>query len=86
MQTGGIRDPAMLTTHSKTSSETLDLVLDSPDMKPLISSKLSHMSQWDSARLETEVQLSHDSLGRDVGFAALVHVTQNGCLIFLFLQ
>ncbi len=35
------------------------------------------MSQWDSARLEAEVQLSHDSLGRDVGFAALVHVTQN---------
>ncbi|CAK9238515.1 unnamed protein product [Sphagnum troendelagicum] len=54
MQTGGIRDPAMSTTHSKTSTETLDLVLDSPDMKPLISSKLSHMSQWDSARLEAE--------------------------------
>ncbi|KAH8952556.1 hypothetical protein BDL97_09G091000 [Sphagnum fallax] len=61
MQTGGIRDPAMSTTHSKTSTETLDLVLDSPDMKPLISSKLSHMSQWDSARLEAEVRLSHDS-------------------------
>jgi hypothetical protein len=61
MQTGGMRDPAMSTTHSKTSTETLDLVLDSPDMKPLNSSKLSHTSQWDSARLEAEVRLSHDS-------------------------
>ena len=43
-------------THKARSS----LALDSLDVKPLVSSTLSHMSQWDRVRMETEARLSSD--------------------------
>ncbi|KAG0606638.1 hypothetical protein M758_9G157300 [Ceratodon purpureus] len=45
-------------THKSTASE--ELVLDSiiPGLRPVVSSNLTHMSQWDCARAEAEARLS----------------------------
>ena len=45
-------------THKSTASE--ELVLDSiiPGLRPVVSSNLTHMSQWDCARIEAEARLS----------------------------
>lgn len=44
-----------------THKATSNLLLNGTDLKPMASSKLSHMSQWDCARMEAEARLSKKS-------------------------
>lgn len=44
-----------------THKPTSDVFLNGPDLKGIASSKLSHMSQWDCARMEAEARLSNSA-------------------------
>uniref|UniRef100_A0A7I4FTI5 Uncharacterized protein n=1 Tax=Physcomitrium patens TaxID=3218 RepID=A0A7I4FTI5_PHYPA len=59
-------------THKECS--TADLVLEGADMNPLVSSTLSHMSQWDRVRMETEARLtSATSFSKSAVAGGIIH-------------